>query len=229
MKDYYALLGIGRKATKAEIKKNYRLLATKYHPDKSKDPSSASKFIAITEAYDTLNNKKRRAAYDLRIWELQKREKASNDSFATVVPPRESTRTRRNREQQERSVKYHQVTSKSKRTMLLILESFSILSRYIFHILGMTLITVILTSALSQFLTVLETNVATAIWVCAFSILLVWALYMIALNVFREVKKDMTIFSIYYKISLRKAMLFSLPVFVLVLLIYMTFLKTYGD
>ena len=65
MKDYYGLLGLEQKATKSDIKKNYRLLATKFHPDKNSDPKAAQIFIAITEAYDTLSNRKSRARYDL--------------------------------------------------------------------------------------------------------------------------------------------------------------------
>jgi len=63
MKDYYSLLDVNRNATKADIKSSYRRLAVKYHPDKSSDPDSASRFIAVTEAYDVLSNKKRRAQY----------------------------------------------------------------------------------------------------------------------------------------------------------------------
>ena len=61
MKDYYSLLGLDQNATKAEIKKNYRLLATKFHPDKNTEPEAGAKFSAITEAYDVLSDRKSRA------------------------------------------------------------------------------------------------------------------------------------------------------------------------
>ena len=81
MKDYYALLGLERGATKADIKRNYRTLAIKYHPDKSGYDSSAEKFIAITEAYDVLSNKNRRAAYDLYRWQEKKQEMDESEDF----------------------------------------------------------------------------------------------------------------------------------------------------
>jgi curved DNA-binding protein len=63
-KDYYAVLGVGRTASEADIKKAYRKLAHKYHPDVSKDPQGEEKFKALAEAYETLKDPARRAAYD---------------------------------------------------------------------------------------------------------------------------------------------------------------------
>jgi molecular chaperone DnaJ len=63
--DYYELLGIDRKATPEEIKKAYRKLAMKYHPDQNKDDKAAeAKFKEISEAYDVLKDEQKRAAYD---------------------------------------------------------------------------------------------------------------------------------------------------------------------
>eukprot|EP00397_Hematodinium_sp_SG-2012_P003391 GEMP01003399.1.p1 GENE.GEMP01003399.1~~GEMP01003399.1.p1 ORF type:complete len:967 (-),score=226.58 GEMP01003399.1:1480-4380(-) len=62
--DYYDLLGISRTATEQEIKKAYRRLAIKWHPDKNKDPGSAKMFIKIKKAYETLVNVKKRSMYD---------------------------------------------------------------------------------------------------------------------------------------------------------------------
>ena len=150
MTDYYSLLGVESSATKIEIKKNYRLLAAKYHPDKSKDPSTVDKFIAITEAYDVLSNKKLRVKYDLVRWEQLKRKKESADVYNIVVPPFESTRTRRNKSQKKRSVKYHNAKTENEKRFNLIIESYHVVSRYFIHLLGITIFSVILISASGQ-------------------------------------------------------------------------------
>ena len=63
-KDYYAALGVGRTDSHDDIKKAYRKLARKYHPDVSKDPAGEEKFKEIAEAYQTLKDPEKRAAYD---------------------------------------------------------------------------------------------------------------------------------------------------------------------
>jgi molecular chaperone DnaJ len=64
-RDYYEILGVGRNADNGEIKKSYRQLAIKYHPDKNPDdPSAAEKFREATEAYEVLKDPQRRAQYD---------------------------------------------------------------------------------------------------------------------------------------------------------------------
>jgi len=63
-KDYYRILGVARNATGEDIKKAYRTLAHKYHPDVSKDPEGEEKFKEVAEAYETLKNPEKRAAYD---------------------------------------------------------------------------------------------------------------------------------------------------------------------
>jgi curved DNA-binding protein len=62
--DYYAALGVERGASLAEIKKAYRRLAQKYHPDVSKEPGAEARFKEIGEAYQTLKDPEKRAAYD---------------------------------------------------------------------------------------------------------------------------------------------------------------------
>jgi curved DNA-binding protein len=63
-KDYYSILGVGKNANEADIKKAYRKLAHKYHPDVSKEPNAEEKFKEVADAYETLKDKEKRAAYD---------------------------------------------------------------------------------------------------------------------------------------------------------------------
>ncbi len=64
-RDYYDVLGVAKTATDDELKKAYRKLARKYHPDLNKDnPEAAEKFKECNEAYSVLSDKQKRAAYD---------------------------------------------------------------------------------------------------------------------------------------------------------------------
>src|SRR5437899_2890012 len=63
-KDYYAVMGVDRKASAEEIKNAYRKLARKYHPDVSKEKDAEEKFKELGEAYETLRDPEKRAAYD---------------------------------------------------------------------------------------------------------------------------------------------------------------------
>ena len=81
MKDYYYFLGISRDASDEDIKKSYRKLSLKYHPDKNQnDDFFAERFKEIQEAYETLSDKGRRITYDQNLESLQK-------SFRYTVPP----------------------------------------------------------------------------------------------------------------------------------------------
>jgi molecular chaperone DnaJ len=64
-RDYYEVLGVGRNATEEEVKRAYRKLAVKFHPDKNPDdPRAEEKFKELGEAYDVLMDADKRAAYD---------------------------------------------------------------------------------------------------------------------------------------------------------------------
>jgi curved DNA-binding protein len=64
-KDYYKILGVGRKASQEEIRKAYRKLAGKYHPDANPDdPNTEEKFKEVGEAYEVLSDPDKRAKYD---------------------------------------------------------------------------------------------------------------------------------------------------------------------
>ncbi|MDR6157045.1 curved DNA-binding protein CbpA [Chryseobacterium sp. SLBN-27] len=81
MKDYYYFLGIPNDASEEDIKKAYRKLSLKYHPDKNQnDDFFADRFREIQEAYETLSDKSRRYAYDQNLESQQK-------SFRYTVPP----------------------------------------------------------------------------------------------------------------------------------------------
>jgi hypothetical protein len=84
MKNYYAILGVPHTASHDDIKRAFRALAVKFHPDKNSSPEAEEIFKNITEAYDVLSDWEKRKTYDLR-WENPFRE-------LTQEPPKPSHR-----------------------------------------------------------------------------------------------------------------------------------------
>jgi len=81
MKDYYPILGVNRTASAEEIKRVYRRLAVKYHPDKNPDPEAEALFKEINEAYDVLSDPEKKWLYD------QRREPRYRSYTVTPVAP----------------------------------------------------------------------------------------------------------------------------------------------
>jgi curved DNA-binding protein CbpA len=65
MKDYYSILQVSSKDSLSKIKKQYKKLSLKYHPDKNKTKEASEKFIFINEAYDVLKDDYKRGRYDV--------------------------------------------------------------------------------------------------------------------------------------------------------------------
>ena len=63
-KDYYEILGVSKTADEREIKKAYKRLAMKYHPDRNREQDAETKFKEVKEAYEVLTDDQKRAAYD---------------------------------------------------------------------------------------------------------------------------------------------------------------------
>lgn len=63
-KDYYKIMGVSRESSQEEIKRAYRRLARKYHPDVSKEPDAEQRFKEVGEAYEVLSDPEKRSAYD---------------------------------------------------------------------------------------------------------------------------------------------------------------------
>lgn len=76
--DLYRIMGVDKTATCEDIKKAYRALALKYHPDKNKEDGAEEKFKEIAAAYETLKDEDKRIIYDYEVSEAEKRTKGRN-------------------------------------------------------------------------------------------------------------------------------------------------------
>ena len=66
-KDYYSILGLDKDASNEEIKKAYRKMALKYHPDKNNEPGAEERFKEIAESYEVLSDADKKAAFDIYV------------------------------------------------------------------------------------------------------------------------------------------------------------------
>eukprot|EP00968_Pinguiococcus_pyrenoidosus_P018287 scaffold1881_cov256-Pinguiococcus_pyrenoidosus.AAC.9 len=89
-RDFYKILGVGRNADEAEIKKAYRKLSRQYHPDKNPAPDAAEKFADIAGAYEVLSDPDKRATFDrygeegLKKQEAREAQGAAGDPFGDI-------------------------------------------------------------------------------------------------------------------------------------------------
>lgn len=84
-KDYYKILGVDRNATQEEIKRAFRRLALKYHPDRNKSPDAEEKFKEISEAYAVLSDPEKRRQYDIFGYEGIQMRYSPEDLFNRTI------------------------------------------------------------------------------------------------------------------------------------------------
>jgi curved DNA-binding protein len=89
MKDYYSILGVGPTASEDEIRRAYRILARRYHPDSSSETRSEDRFKEISEAYSILGDTSRRGEYELERSQSSQRAKPSPRQPSTSQRPYE--------------------------------------------------------------------------------------------------------------------------------------------
>lgn len=94
MKDYYKILGINIHATTIDIKKSYRKLAIKYHPDKNNNSKESEEiFKKISEAYEVLSNKEKKRDYDIQYQYKDNLKKEKKDDNKQEYKPKEEILT----------------------------------------------------------------------------------------------------------------------------------------
>ncbi|KAH8270484.1 hypothetical protein KR018_010629 [Drosophila ironensis] len=82
-RDFYRILGIERNATAEEVKRGYRRMALKYHPDKNDHPQAEEQFKEVVAAFEVLSDKEKREVYD----QLGEEGLRCGDGPATFDPP----------------------------------------------------------------------------------------------------------------------------------------------
>ena len=105
MRDYYAILGVSETASAAEIKRAYRSLAVKYHPDKNNKPEAAALFVEINEAYDTLSDPEKKFVYDQRRYGPY-RQTVQDEPEQQHRDPKYKPKSRTARRKREKSASY---------------------------------------------------------------------------------------------------------------------------
>jgi len=224
MRDYYALLGIDATAKKADVKKNYRKLVTQFHPDKNSAADAASKFIAITEAYEVLSDTKRRAHYDLSRWEAKKRKQAIEQDFTIVKAPQESLRTRRRKAQQKRGLAFQQAGSDNQWFSLLT-EGFFVSGRYIFHCFGVILGLLIFYSAISQITDAFQISAFVGLGICVFVVAILYWTFRLVKHTFYEIIQEIKSVSVLFSITEKRAKIIIISAFISMILMMLFLIK----
>jgi len=123
LKNYYQILGLNPNASAEEIKKAYRLYATKFHPDKqSNDKFFEEKFKEVKEAYDILSDEKKRADYDLKFnkenFKQEYKYSSTSNSSDWVEDMLDNLEAQRKKEEQKQKKKRKNVYYTSKNLLL---------------------------------------------------------------------------------------------------------------
>lgn len=113
MKNLYSIVGVDENATTEEIKKSYKKLAKKLHPDKNKNEDAEEKFKELSKAYEVLKNKESRQDYDFQRKYCQKGDESKRFQTETTYDPRSRTRTFRFYDSPDHDKNYENKTNDS--------------------------------------------------------------------------------------------------------------------